>query len=248
MYKRILVCIFLVLTLTLLLSPCFAIELTSARYYHDIPSQADGETKYTLSGEFGYYIPSLKTFNDSKDSSSKINGGFSLYLKILFRGVDDYWYLGAGYWSGSSTATISSTGATLTSPDTTKINLITPFAIGYGFPITITPEVKLNIAFQGSWIISSYSWEYKTSSVLALGPLGYNLGIIGGSEYFIIPDVLSVSGNIGYIFLGSVPFLTVTSSNVQSTVSGQRLKKTDGSDFSLELDGIYFMPGVNFYF
>jgi len=209
---------------------------------------APGKGRGAISFELGYYTPSLKTLNDEMKLAGfdEIGGALSFGLKFLMpmRGITSpaapHPYMGFTYWAGSSSVLSMEQKVTLLS-----------MPIGVEIPIltkTLPETIMLYIDAGGKLILPLWHWEESlTDQYFSAWALGYDIGAKVGGQYFIVPNVFSVGGSIGYTFLGKTGQLTVYDSSDPDLVD-VKWETTDGEKLVLELSGITLMFDVRLWF
>jgi len=210
---------------------------------------AGGKRQGAISFELGYYAPSLKTVNDEMKliGFPEIGGNLFLSGKYLIPTMaaatpaTPHPYVGFSYWSSSSTREAYE--------DKEKVTLLS-FPIGVEVPIltrTLPEQVMLYIDVGGDVILPLYRYETTTGDYFAAWALGYDLGARVGSQFFAVPNVFSIGGSIGYVFLGKTSQLIVYDSSNPDLID-QKLETSEGEKFVLDLGGITLMFDVRLWF
>jgi len=196
-----------------------------------------------LSFELGYYTPSFKTLNDDLKvyGFPEIAGNLFLSGKALFGRVPSG-YLGFSYWSSSTTREADDTEA--------KVTLLS-FLTGIEVPIltgTLPEQIRVYIGIDGKFVLPLWRYETATAEYYKAWALGYDVGARVGGQFFVVPNIFSIGGNIGYVFLGKTSQLTVTDSTLAGWEVDDKLETSKGEELVFELSGITLMFDLRLYF
>jgi len=198
-----------------------------------------------LSFEVGYYAPSLKTINDDAKAAGfpEIGGNLLLTGKCSFGGAafPVYPYLGVSYWSSSSTRETDDAKA--------KATLLS-MPVGLEIPIltgTLPQQIMLFLDINGKLVLPFWRYE-DTTGYFKAWAVGYDVGTRVGGQFFVVPNVFSIGGTIGYTFLGKTGQLKVTDTTYPGYEVGYLLETTDGEKAVFELSGITLMFDIRLWF
>jgi len=201
-----------------------------------------GKKRGAISFDLGYYNPSFKTLNDELKTQGFPEIGGGIFFSGRFSPKDAPLYMGLGYWSGSSTR----------KTDSTEVKLwLLPVLYDIEVPIltgTLPEQITLYLGLGGKFLYSHWRWETTGGDYYNADALGYDIGVKFGGDFFIVPNMFSIGGSIGYIFLGKTGQLTVTDSTFTSPEVNDKLITSDGEKFVFELSGISLMFNAKLYF